>query len=73
MTPSMGSPSMSGEPRPVYQFYDTAFECPECGRRLEFADTVDKDDEGPIYEGECSRHGKFLVQAVEEDTEAEDE
>jgi hypothetical protein len=59
--------------QPIYQFYDTAFECPECGRRLEFADPVDHDEDGPIYEGECSTHGMFLVQTALEDTEADDD
>jgi hypothetical protein len=54
------------EPRPIYTFTDSPFECPHCGRRLEFGDPVDHDDDGPIYEGECDVHGTFLVQAVEE-------
>lgn len=57
------------EPRMIYQFYDTAFECPTCNRRLAFEDPIDEDQDGPIYEGECSVHGTFLVQAALEDTD----
>lgn len=50
--------------------------CPECGRRAEIGngtdDQVDADQDGPIYEGECDEHGKFLWQCID-DTDEEDE
>jgi hypothetical protein len=60
------------DPRTIYQFYDTAFECPQCGRRLDFGDAVDEDEDGPIYEGECLVHGTMLVQSANEDTDEDD-
>lgn len=64
---------MSAPAREIYVFYDTAFECPVCQRRLEFNEPVDKDEDGPIYEGECATHGTYLVQAANEDTDDEGE
>lgn len=65
--------SMSAAAQEIYVFYETAFECPECGLRLDFADPVDHDDDGPIYQGECVAHGQFLVQSALEDTEEDTE
>ena len=39
----------------------------------EFAEPVDEDEDGPIYEGECATHGIYLVQAANEDTDDEGE
>lgn len=60
---------MADEGRAIYTFIDMPFECPHCGHRLDFGNPVDEDSDGPIYEGECSLHGPFLVQAVEEPDE----
>lgn len=58
--------------RIIYAFCETAFECPECSRRLDFDEPVDHDEDGPIYEGTCLVHGVFLVQSVEEADEDDD-
>jgi hypothetical protein len=51
-------------PRAVHMFHDTNFECSVCSQSLTDVEEIDRDEDGPIYRGECPHHGHTLCQVT---------